>query len=144
MTERRVASLEELRSFAFEIARDLDPGTLLLLEGEMGAGKTQFTTFLVEALGGHETASPSFAIHNSYEVARGYVEHFDLFRITDVADLESTGFWDVFETEGVVVIEWAERLAEFGVIHQLPATWLKRTLRFEIESPSGVRKIRLT
>lgn len=133
-------TLDEMRRFAFEIARDIDPGTLLLLEGEMGAGKTQFTTFLVEALGGGETASPSFAIHNSYLVARGTVEHFDLFRIDDVNDLESTGFWDVFETECCVVIEWAERLEQFGVKHQLPVSWRKKTLRFVIEA-DGSRRV---
>jgi tRNA threonylcarbamoyladenosine biosynthesis protein TsaE len=136
----RVANLDELRRYAFEIAKDVDPGTLLLLEGEMGAGKTQFTTFLVEALGGNETASPSFAIHNSYLVARGTVEHFDLFRVDDVNDLESTGFWDVFETDSCVVIEWSERLVQFGVSHQLPVAWRKRTLRFVIE-PDGARRI---
>lgn len=140
MSERIVKSLDEMRRFAFELAGDLDPGTLILLEGEMGAGKTQFTTFLVEALGGHETASPSFAIHNTYDVARGTVEHFDLFRIDDVSDLESTAFWDVFETESIVVIEWADRLASFGVSHQLPKTWRKKTLRLAVES-DGSRRV---
>ncbi|MES2965906.1 MAG: tRNA (adenosine(37)-N6)-threonylcarbamoyltransferase complex ATPase subunit type 1 TsaE [Bdellovibrionota bacterium] len=136
-----VRSLDELRAFAFDIAKDIEPGTILLLEGEMGSGKTQFTTYLVEALGGNETASPSFAIHNSYAVARGTVEHFDLFRVDDVDDLESTGFWDVFEIESCVVIEWSERLAGFGVMHQLPHTWRKKTLRFTIES-DGSRVVR--
>lgn len=138
--ERLVRSLDEMRKFAFELAGELDPGTILLLEGEMGAGKTQFTTFLVEALGGAETASPSFAIHNSYAVARGTVEHFDLFRVTDVSDLESTAFWDVFEIDSIVVIEWADRLTQFGVARQLPAAWRKKTLHLTIES-DGSRRV---
>jgi len=91
-------------------------------------------------LGGHETASPSFAIHNSYEVARGTVEHFDLFRIENVNDLESTGFWDVFDVKSCVVVEWAERLKEFGVANQLPRAWKTRALKFSAES-DGSRRI---
>ena len=143
MKEKVVKSLDEMRAFAHEIASEIKIPTILLLEGAMGAGKTQFTSYLVEALGGTETASPSFAIHNSYAVKDGSVDHFDLFRIASVADLDSTGFWDIFENESCVVIEWSERLAEFGIARQLPASWRKSTLRFSIE-PDGSRRVRET
>lgn len=126
---REIASLDEMKLFAVEIAARLGLRALILLDGPMGAGKTQFTQFLVEALGGRETRSPSFAIHHSYPTKRGYLEHFDLFRLTSEDDLESTGFWDFFsKREGVIVIEWFARLSELGLERHLPQTWSSMAL----------------
>ena len=133
--KRKIENLDEMKAFAAEIAEACGrgPRCLLLLDGEMGAGKTQFTRFMLEALGSDETASPSFAIHNSYAVrGGGSVEHFDLFRLESEEDLESTGFWDFFRAKaGLVVIEWAERLDKFGLTSQLPRTWPTRKIHFE-------------
>jgi len=119
-----VANLAEMRNLAIQVARKLGPRAILLLDGPMAAGKTQFTQFLVEALGGGETQSPSFAIHHSYSTAKGSVEHFDLFRLESEDDLESTGFWDFFRSsEGVIVIEWFARLREMNLEGHLPSTW---------------------
>lgn len=118
---RDVSTLEKLRAFANEIASEGGPRLILLLDGPMGAGKTQFTKYLLEAMGSHDAVSPSFAIHNSYETARGEVHHFDLFRLESEDDLESTGFWDLFAGEAWLVIEWSEKLDEFGLRDALPA-----------------------
>ncbi|MBT4760967.1 MAG: tRNA (adenosine(37)-N6)-threonylcarbamoyltransferase complex ATPase subunit type 1 TsaE [Bdellovibrionaceae bacterium] len=85
---------------------------LVLLSGSMGAGKTQFVKFLLQALGGEAPSSPSYAIHQSYEIKNSTVDHIDLYRLEDDDDLESTGFWDLFEkTEGLIVVEWADRIS---------------------------------
>lgn len=136
---REIANLDEMKAFAGEVT-SLAVGhrrLLVLLDGPMGAGKTQFTKFLIEALGGGDEAnSPSFAIHNRYESIQGRgvgpVDHLDLFRLESEEDLESTGFWDFFrEKQGIVIVEWAERLRELGLASHLPRTWPRLELKFE-------------
>lgn len=137
---QRVNSLDELRAFASSVAAKGGERFLVLLDGPMGAGKTQFTKFLLEAIGSSDTVSPSFAIHNAYATARGDVHHFDLFRLESADDLESTGFWDLFEGEAWIVIEWAEKLAEFGLADSLPRHWPRTHLKFEV-ARDGVREV---
>jgi tRNA threonylcarbamoyladenosine biosynthesis protein TsaE len=121
---REIENLAEMKAFAEEVAGQIGERALILLDGPMGAGKTQFTQFLLEALGGEGGQSPSFAIHNSYEVPRGSIEHFDLFRLKSEDDLESTGFWDFFRAkQGIIVIEWASKLEELGLRAALPRSW---------------------
>jgi tRNA threonylcarbamoyladenosine biosynthesis protein TsaE len=143
---REIQNIDEMKAYAQEVATDYKGGRLLvLLDGPMGAGKTQFTRFLLEALGSAEVTSPSFAIHNRYETPRGEVDHLDLYRIDNVDDLESTAFWDLFvESDGVVVIEWSDRLKDWGVYTHLPRNWPLLKLRFDIptreENPDGNRR----
>ncbi len=139
-----VASLVEMKSLASEIASRLPQRALILLSGPMAAGKTQFTKFLIEAMGqgpdsSDEVArSPSFALHHSYLTARGSVEHFDLFRLENADDLESIGFWDFFrDREGVIVIEWCERLREFGLEGSLPLNWPRIKIAIEPSADSA-------
>lgn len=137
-----IFSLSEMRNLAGAIARSLGPRVLLILNGPMGAGKTQFTRFLMEELGSDETCSPSFAIHNSYSSSRGAIEHLDLFRLESEEDLESTGFWDFFlEPKGVVIVEWGSRLEEMGLGSSLPMTWPRIELTFEAPDGEGERRL---
>jgi tRNA threonylcarbamoyladenosine biosynthesis protein TsaE len=135
-----VRSLEDLRAFAESVAAGGGSRLLVLLDGPMGAGKTQFTKYFLEAIGSHDTVSPSFAIHNSYATARGDVHHFDLFRLESVDDLESTGFWDLFDTDAWVIIEWAEKLNDFGLREALPRNWDQVHLTFSV-ADDGTRTV---
>lgn len=140
MSRHRIESLDDLRRLANDLAGEGGASLLLLLDGPMGAGKTQFTKFLLEALGSHETVSPSFAIHHSYETGRGLVHHFDLFRLENADDLESTGFWDLFDLEAWIVIEWAEKLNEFNLRSALPKRWPKVEMIFKTDpADAGAR-----
>lgn len=114
---------------------------LVFLRGPMGAGKTAFVGKVAEILGADEAASPSFALHTRYEGIRGVVEHFDLDRLKDADDLESTGFWDVVggakdDRRRFVIIEWASRLDEFGFGSE-GAVWTTgfRTWSMQFEGP---------
>lgn len=128
-----ILGLEAMREFAHLIATQAGDRLLLLLNGPMGAGKTQFTRFFVEALGSDEASSPSFAIHNTYSTLAGPIDHMDLFRLESEDDLESTGFWDFFrERRGIVIVEWANRLHELGLEAQLPRTWPTLEMTFEV------------
>lgn len=140
----RIEDLQALRSFSKDFALSLPQKAIVLLHGPMGVGKTQFTKFLLEELGSGETVSPSFALHNTYQTKRGDVDHLDLFRLENADDLESTGFWDLFEMQsGLVIVEWSERLNEFGLMSSLPRSWPKiaLTLSFEENSQARLAKI---
>jgi tRNA threonylcarbamoyl adenosine modification protein YjeE len=129
-----VGSKKAMRDFICGLS--LSNRQILLMRGEVGMGKTQCVTWLAEHLGAHDAASPSFALHNIYAIGgdRSVIDHFDLYRLKDGDDLESIGFWDVFEKkDGLVVIEWPERLS----LDELPPHWdLTEIEIFEAEGES--------
>lgn len=89
--------------------------SLILLRGEVGAGKTESVSMIAELLGSPSAASsPTFALHQSYSLSSGLflqIEHFDLYRIESEEDLEGSGFWDVFSADQkLVIVEWPERV----------------------------------
>ena len=99
------------------IARALAPllksGDVIALFGDLGAGKTAFARFLIQALGVEdEVPSPTFTLVQTYDVAGRDFEavwHFDLYRIDDPDDLDELGMDEAFDT-GVTLIEWPERM----------------------------------
>lgn len=103
---------EDLSPLADALAAVLEPGDTLLLQGELGAGKTTLTQSLAHALGvGEEqyVASPSFALLHEY-TGRLPVFHMDLYRLSDEDDVEAAGLLEYFEQQGVCVVEWPDRL----------------------------------
>lgn len=95
---------------AKEYAKTLVPGDVVLLEGEMGAGKTVFVKGIAEALGiPDEITSPTYAYMNDYD---GKLYHYDCYRLTSGAQAEALGLCDYFYGKGICVIEWAENIAE--------------------------------
>jgi len=106
-----ISDVEHFREFFGEFAHQLAPGDLLLFGGDVGAGKTEAIRAIVEQLGGRWVSSPSFAIHQRYAVRNGFIDHIDLYRLEDDSDLESTGFWDLFDLkDSIIAIEWADRM----------------------------------
>ncbi len=88
----------------------LEPGTIIALKGELGAGKTVLVKGIAKGLKVEdEPNSPTFVIMNAYE-GRIPLYHFDLYRILDIDELEGIGYGDYFFGDGVSVIEWAERV----------------------------------
>ena len=105
----------------------------------MGAGKTQTIRYLVEALGGASSASPTYAIHNAYQLNSMQINHVDLYRLQDDQDIESTGFWELFEQENsIVAIEWIDRLDA----NELPMNWDLWWIHF-VEIEGQRRKIEI-
>lgn len=141
--EKDIADLKSYAQLAQEILKDLEPRQVILLSGPMGVGKTEWVRHLVQAMGGEETSSPTYAIHNHYETPQGAVDHLDLYRLEDEEDLESTGFWDLFAQEqGVIIIEWADRLHE----DVLPLDWRRLYLEISFidqDKASQKRRVRL-
>lgn len=93
-------------------------GAPLLLHGPLGAGKTCFVRGLARGLGARTTPrSPSFALHLSHDGERT-LHHLDLYRIRSAEALDELGLEEIFSGEGVVAVEWAERL---GALEPSPA-----------------------
>ena len=101
-------SPEETKSFAAQYAKTLRPGDVVLLEGEMGAGKTAFAQGVARGLGVTEDVlSPTYAYVNSYEP----MFHFDCYRIESERQAEELGFADYFDLGGICLVEWSENIA---------------------------------
>ena len=103
-------SPEETKCLAKALAVDVQPGDIILLTGDLGAGKTQFTQGLAEGLRATETPiSPTFNIVLSYDSGRLPLHHFDLYRLDEYAQLEDIALREYLESGGVCVVEWAEK-----------------------------------
>ena len=106
-----VKNLEETLKLANDFAARLTGGEVVLLNGDLGAGKTTFTQFVFKALGVKEVVnSPTFAILKSYQ-GKFKLHHFDTYRITCEEAIEA-GFDEVFEEkDSIVFVEWSENIA---------------------------------
>jgi len=96
-----------------KLATGLGPGAVVLLYGDLGAGKTTFVKGMATALGlnEREIISASFTIIAEYE-SDPPLYHIDLYRLESEDDLEAVGLYEYLGTDGIAVVEWAERLPE--------------------------------
>src|SRR5206468_3900797 len=118
----------ETEAIARQIAEDLVAGSVLALKGELGSGKTLFTQGLVAGLESDAAVtSPTFTIMHEYQGQRLPVYHFDFFRLENRESAVRLGLEDYFFSDGVSVIEWADRFPEL-IPEQ--ARWIS----FEIKS----------
>lgn len=97
----------ETEDLAAALAPKLCKGDVLLLRGEMGAGKTAFVRGLARGMGVCGVSSPTFALINRYEGGRVPLTHMDLYRLAGAREVEEIGFADALE-EGVSAIEWPD------------------------------------
>jgi tRNA threonylcarbamoyladenosine biosynthesis protein TsaE len=105
----RSESVERTHALGRALGELARAGDVILLEGELGAGKTAFTQGIGLGLGVAATInSPTFTILKEYE-GRLLLYHFDLYRLDEPDELYELGFEDYFRGEGVCVVEWAER-----------------------------------
>ncbi len=100
------------------LAAELQPGDLVLLTGDLGAGKTHFTQGILRGLGYDGTvSSPTFVIVNEYEGGRLPVFHMDVYRLSSAEELYDAGFGEYLDRGGITVVEWADRIPE---LYDLP------------------------
>lgn len=103
----KVKSVEQTYALAEKFAKTLDGGEVVLLEGDLGAGKTTFTKGLAKALGvKEEVTSPTFTILNVYEDGRVKLNHLDMYRVESADELAELGIEECFDEDAVTVIEW--------------------------------------
>ena len=106
-------SVEQTRELGVRLGEALEPGDVLVLTGDLGAGKTQLTKGIAKAMGiSDEITSPTFALEAIHEGAAMPLYHFDLYRLHSPEELGDAGVWDVLGADGVCVIEWGEQFAE--------------------------------
>ncbi|MCY1126630.1 tRNA (adenosine(37)-N6)-threonylcarbamoyltransferase complex ATPase subunit type 1 TsaE [Frigidibacter sp. RF13] len=111
-------SPEATAALAARIAPLLGPGQVMLLEGEIGAGKTHFARALIQTLLAAEgrredVPSPTFTLVQVYETARGEIWHADLYRLTDPSEVIELGLTEAFET-AICLVEWPDRLGDLA------------------------------
>jgi tRNA threonylcarbamoyladenosine biosynthesis protein TsaE len=122
MPARTAHSRSEADTFAFgrELAADLRRGDVVLLRGDLGAGKTVLARGLAVGLGvpAAEVRSPTFTLVNPYHGTLP-VYHVDLYRIEREADLVELGLEEILGGDGVAIVEWPERLGAWRPVHAL-------------------------
>jgi len=114
----------------------LKDGDVVALVGELGSGKTTLTKGIARGLGVRDAKyvnSPSFVIIKEYE-GRVPLYHFDLYRLDEIGDVETTGYEEYFEGNGVCVIEWADKITDL-----LPKTFIKIKLQFKTENSRVIK-----
>jgi tRNA threonylcarbamoyladenosine biosynthesis protein TsaE len=110
-TELTTNSSEETIARGREIGARLKPRVLVLLSGDLGAGKTTLTKGIVSGIGAateDEVTSPTFTLVHRYD-HESRVYHVDLYRVSSLHDLETLGLEDVFSEDAVVIVEWPDR-----------------------------------
>jgi tRNA threonylcarbamoyladenosine biosynthesis protein TsaE len=131
MTERivKLTDASATHALGVELGRTLTAGSVLLLTGDLGSGKTTLVQGLAQGLEIVDPiVSPTFTIINEYFSGRLPLYHLDLYRLNpaEVDDLHLESYWLGLETElGIVAIEWAERLSN------LPPDYLRIELTYD-------------
>ena len=136
MSKYRFISDSELctKNFAKKLASKLNKGNVVVLTGELGAGKTKFTEgFLSYFNLEDEISSPTFNIVNEYKNEKVTIYHFDVYRLEDVDEFYAIGGEEYFEN-GICIIEWGEIIKD-----ALPENYIK--IKFEKETQNVNKRI---
>jgi len=105
-------SPEDTEKFAENFAKKLNSGNVIAFLGDLGMGKTCFTRGLARGLGyTGDVISPTFALVNEYRGGVLPLFHFDMYRVTTMDDLYSTGYFDYIAEDGIFAIEWSENIS---------------------------------
>jgi tRNA threonylcarbamoyladenosine biosynthesis protein TsaE len=112
-------------AFGAALARQLEPGMVVYLSGELGAGKTTLARGVLRGLGYEgRVKSPSFALVEPYKLSRLYLYHFDFYRFASPQELGEAGFREYFNPDSVCLVEWPENAAGL-----LPAADVRSTMK---------------
>lgn len=131
----RTSGPAETRTVGEKLAARLRPGDTVILEGQLGAGKSELARGIAAGLGVAETVtSPSFTILNVYESGRCPLYHFDWYRLESADELYELGMDEYLGGDGIAVVEWAERCPE-----AVPADALRITLEVTGEETREIR-----
>ena len=129
----------ETHASGFRLGETAKRGQGFALIGDLGVGKTIFTKGLAGGLGITEpVSSPTFTIVQIYEGGRLPFYHFDVYRISDVEEMEEIGYEDYIYGDGVSLIEWADLIADI-----LPEHYTRITIEKDLEKGFDYRRIEI-
>lgn len=117
------SSADQTSDLAALLAPVLSAGDVILLHGDVGAGKTHFARALIQSVLGlaEDVPSPTFTLVQTYPAGDFDVWHTDLYRLTSVQEIEELGLVEAFETD-VCLVEWPDRLGPLTPEHALTLT----------------------
>lgn len=120
---------------ARRLAARLAPGDCVLLVGDVGAGKTHFARAAIQAMLREleDVPSPTYTLVQTYHGATGEIWHADLYRLTDISELEELGLGEAF-AEAIIFVEWPDRLGDLAPKDAL-------TIEFRAPGPQEVREL---
>lgn len=130
-------SPEETYKVGYDLGNSAEKGQIFCMSGDLGVGKTVFTQGFAAGLGVEDNVnSPTFTIVQEYEDGRIPLYHFDVYRISDVSEMDEIGYEEYFYGEGICLIEWAEIIEDI-----LPedVTWI--TIEKSMDEDFDYRKI---
>ena len=131
------SSEEETTEFAQNFARTLKRGDIVLMHGDLGAGKSVFCRAVIRAICSQdalEVPSPTFTLVQTYDFQGGEIWHFDLYRLSDPSEIYELGWEEAMSSE-IVLIEWPSRLGNLK-----PRTHIDITLT-HVNGSENQRKI---
>ncbi|MCI8308022.1 MAG: tRNA (adenosine(37)-N6)-threonylcarbamoyltransferase complex ATPase subunit type 1 TsaE [Lachnospiraceae bacterium] len=106
-------SRDDTYAFAKKLGEQVLAGTVILLSGDLGTGKTVFAQGFADGLGVDDIVnSPTFTIMNIYDNGRMPLYHFDVYRIADSSEMEELGYEEYFYGDGVTLVEWPEMIED--------------------------------
>jgi len=106
---QQTVSLEDLDAYAVALWRQLSPGAVVWLTGDLGAGKTAFVQALARAAGAEPARSPTFALVHEYPAEEGLLVHVDCYRLRSPEEAIDIDFPQLVRQARVILIEWPER-----------------------------------
>ncbi len=114
------ASADQTAELAAVLAPALVSGDVILLQGDVGAGKTHFARALIQSVLGvaEDVPSPTFTLVQTYPAPVCDIWHADLYRLTSIQEVEELGLVDAFETD-ICLVEWPDRLGQLAPAHAL-------------------------
>lgn len=132
-------SQEDTYNIGVSMGESAKPGDVFTLIGDLGVGKTVFTQGFAKGLGISEYVnSPTFTILQVYDDGRLNLNHFDVYRIGDVSEMDEIGFDEYVYSDGVSLIEWANLIEEI-----LPDKYTRITILKDLEKGFDYRKIKI-
>lgn len=128
---------EETFELGRRIGKNIKPGSIVTLSGDMGVGKTVFAQGFAKGMGINEPInSPTFTIVQVYDEGKIPLYHFDVYRISDSEEMYEIGYEEYFYGEGVCLIEWAELINDI-----LPDNVIKIKINKSLDNGIDYRRI---
>lgn len=119
MVKKQIKSVEETQQLGYELGQTVKPGTVIVLTGDLGVGKTTFTQGIGRGLGIKQLVkSPTYTLIREYDDGRLPLYHMDVYRLDGYAD--DLGLDEYFESDGVCIVEWGTMIQD-----ELPPHYLE-------------------